>query len=249
MNKGTEAASIFVENYVGQTTAQPDVSKKVNAFVFVDVGAKSFHPYELFFNALESRYGQPIFSTKAFVLKIKLNLEKFDIWRKVVVPENINFEVLHKVIRECFDWGYNHLHGFVKFQDQKPLVSIVSDEDDMGDFPREEPVLLESKTPITEYLQNDEPLVYTYDFGDNWEHFIEVEDVISNFDKNYPVCIAGQGDRPPEDVGGEGGYIDFLEIMGNPQHEDYKSMKTWYESQYYRGFDIDKVNRCLKHLL
>lgn len=63
------------------------------------------------------------------------------------------------------------------------------------------------------------------------------------------VCLAGQGDRPPEDVGGEGGYIDFLEIIGNPGHEDYKSMKSWYEGQYYKGFDIEKVNRCLKYLL
>lgn len=248
MNKGTEAASIFVDSYDSQTTAQPDVSKKINAFVFVDVGAKSFHPYELFYNALENRYGKPIFSTKAFVLKIKLNLEKFDVWRRVVVPANINFEVLHKVIQECFDWGYNHLHGFVKLKDQKPLVSIVSDKEDIDEFPREKLMFLESKTLIAEYLQDDEPLIYTYDYGDNWEHLIEVEDVISDFDKNYPVCLAGLGDRPPEDVGGEDGYIDFLKIIGNPGHKDYKSMKTWYESQYYKGFDIEKVNRCLKYL-
>ncbi len=76
----------------------------------------------------------------------------------------------------------------------------------------------------------------TYDFGDNWEHNIEIENVLFDFDKNHPVCLAGKGDRPPEDVGGEGGY------------EEYEHMKEWYESQYYKGFNIDLVNRQLKHL-
>lgn len=248
MNKGCEAAKIFVDSYCPQTVIQPGVSKKANTYVFVDAGEKHYHPYELFYNALEIRYGKPIFSTKALVLKITLKLEHFDVWRRVVVPINLNFEDLHKVIRDCFGWGYSHLHDFVVYSDQNPIVSIVSNEDEINEYSRKEPTFLENQTAIAEYLPKYEHIVYTYDYGDNWEHTIEVESVLSDFDKNYPVCLEGQGDRPPEDVGGESGYMEFLEIINNPQHEDYKQMKSWFESQYYKGFKIESVNRQLKYL-
>jgi hypothetical protein len=248
MNKGCEAAEIFFDQYDVKSITQPVVSKSSNAFIFIDTGSKPVHPYELFYETLESKYGKPIFSTKALVLKIKLRLEHFDIWRRVVVPVNLNFESLHKVIRDCFGWGYRHQHDFVVYRDQNPIVSIVSDEDNITKYPQNEPTLLESKTAIAEYMPKHKQIVYTYDFGDNWEHTVEVEDVLFDFDKNHPVCLDGQGDRPPEDVGGESGYIEFIKIINNPQHENYNHMKSWFESQYYKGFDIKSVNRQLKYL-
>lgn len=66
---------------------------------------------------------------------------------------------------------------------------------------------------------------YRYDYGDNWQHIIKVEDVIFDYDKNYSFCLEGSGDRPPEDVGGEQGYEEFVEIMSNPMHQgEYETM-------------------------
>ncbi|WP_242954088.1 hypothetical protein [Clostridium puniceum] len=36
--------------------------------------------------------------------------------------------------------------------------------------------------------------------------------------------------------------------MGNATHLEHESMKRWADSQRYRKFDIDIVNRRLKHI-
>ena len=44
---------------------------------------------------------------------------------------------------------------------------------------------------------------YLYDFGDYWEHEIEVEKFIRwSSKRKYPVCTAGKMNCPPEDCGG-----------------------------------------------
>lgn len=87
---------------------------------------------------------------------------------------------------------------------------------------------------------------YIYDFGDFWEHYIEVEKVIDDYDKYYPVCLGWAGNLPPEDVGGPYGYDDFLEIIADGTHPEYKDMVIWGEAQGYGGFDLELVNRNLR---
>jgi dihydropteroate synthase len=44
---------------------------------------------------------------------------------------------------------------------------------------------------------------YTYDFGDNWEHKIQLEKILPREKNiNYPICIKGKRACPPEDCGG-----------------------------------------------
>jgi len=248
MNRGCEAADVFDTEYNTDMLIQDDVAKKANKWVFVHIDKDIYHPNELLYKFLEEKYSQPIFSTKALVLKIRLDLEKYDIWRRVVVPLNIDFYELHKTIETAFDWGYHHLHEFVIYDKNKSFVRISSEDEDFEVFPNEEEVYLERKIKINEYLPKYKNIKYIYDFGDNWVHNIEIEKVLFDFDNNHPVCLEGKGERPPEDVGGEGGYGGFMEIMSNPNHVEYEHMKEWYESQYYKGFNIKLVNIQLKHL-
>ena len=248
MNRGCEAADVYDTEYNTDKLIQDDVAKKANNWFFIHIDKDIYNPNDLLYKFLEEIYSQPIFSTKALVLKIRLDLENYDIWRRVVVPLNIDFYELHKTIRTAFDWGYYHLHDFVIYDKSNPFVRILSDDEEFEVYPSDEKVCLERKTKISEYLPKYKNIKYTYDFGDNWEHIIEIENVLFDFDKNHPVCLEGKGDRPPEDIGGEGGYEKFMEIMSNPKHKEYEDMKKWYESQYYKGFNVDLVNRQLKHL-
>lgn len=72
---------------------------------------------------------------------------------------------------------------------------------------------------------------------------------MDNYNQNYPSCVLGEGNAPPEDVGGTLGYEEFLEIMADSQHEDHENMRRWIEGQWYRDFDIDMVNRRLQNVL
>ena len=65
---------------------------------------------------------------------------------------------------------------------------------------------------------------YIYDYGDNWQHYIETEEIIDDYKSNKPTLLEGDGTAPPEDVGGVGGFDEFMRIISNPDHEEYDSI-------------------------
>jgi hypothetical protein len=65
----------------------------------------------------------------------------------------------------------------------------------------------------------------------------------------YPRCIAGERACPPEDCGGVPGYYRVLEILGDPDHEEYQETVEWAGAQTRGGrtyrpdkFDPEDVN-------
>ena len=88
---------------------------------------------------------------------------------------------------------------------------------------------------------------YTYDFGDNWEHAIVVEMILTPEEgKTYPVCVARKRAGPPENVGGVWGCFGFIEAMQDPKHPRHAEFAEWFEYQFAtEAFDIDEVNRQL----
>ena len=74
---------------------------------------------------------------------------------------------------------------------------------------------------------------YEYDFGDGWEHDVELEAVgLRVPSAKYPRCLAGERACPPEDCGGPPGYERLLEILANPAHEEYDEMLEWVGGQF-----------------
>ncbi|MDO9034708.1 MAG: plasmid pRiA4b ORF-3 family protein, partial [Methanoregula sp.] len=66
-----------------------------------------------------------------------------------------------------------------------------------------------------------------------WEHTVVLEKILPADPKiNYPCCIAGKRNGPPDDVGGVFGYEEFLSIMKDPQHEEHDEMVEWYGDIY-----------------
>lgn len=77
-------------------------------------------------------------------------------------------------------------------------------------------------------LSGNKAMNYTYDFGDNWDHRIELEKIIEKDDIiNYPVCINGKRACPPEDCGGVWGYEDKLNIIKNQNHPEHDEIMEW----------------------
>lgn len=64
---------------------------------------------------------------------------------------------------------------------------------------------------------------YLYDFGDSWEH--EVEVVGRGGDS--PGCVEGEGGCPPEDCGGAPGYEHLLEVLADPGHDEHEHLRVW----------------------
>ena len=65
-------------------------------------------------------------------------------------------------------------------------------------------------------------LLYTYDFGDDWEHDILVEKMIERGTTiSYPRCIRPRRAAPPDDCGGAGSYEKLLQVLNDPSNDEH----------------------------
>lgn len=67
------------------------------------------------------------------------------------------------------------------------------------------------------------PLRYDYDFGDSWEHQIELIEVIEGLPQ-VPVVIQGERHGPLEDSCGVHGYASLVEILADPTHRGHQDI-------------------------
>ena len=100
-------------------------------------------------------------------------------------------------------------------------------------------VLPDWKLKIARYFTPQNPkAVHRYDFGDGWEHLIELEDIHAReAGITYPQCLGGKRASPPEDCGGPCGYTELLRIIKDPTHEEYADKTGWLEYMKCEGFD------------
>lgn len=117
---------------------------------------------------------------------------------------------------------------------EKHMVSIGIPTDD---DPEDRPVVPGWEVPVSSHFASRPwhalPTLYAYDFGDDWEHLLVHEGMESaEASLNYPRCLAGARRCPPEDCGGVRGYVEFLEIIGNPKHSEHASMMQWAGGDY-----------------
>jgi hypothetical protein len=165
-------------------------------------------------------------SRQIHILKISLVDLPVPVWRRVAVPGGFTLDRVHRVIQLAMGWQNCHLHSFEIGGAQYG----VPDPDGMLEMRDELEHRLDAVT------SKDARFSYVYDFGDWWEHRVEVEDVIAaDADADYPACLDGEGACPPEDVGGAYGYEQFLAALDSPSHPKHAEMLEWVG----RPFDPD----------
>ena len=248
MNKACDLVYFYGNILKCNSINQSAVDIKVSASIIGDGNGDYIYPNESLYKDLEAFANEPIFSCKAVEFKVTIDIEKHNIWRRVIVPNNITFKKLHDILQIVFDWKDYHLHDFYIFDGDETVANLVC-SDDAFEYPNDLPMILETGIKLSEYIPKYSRIKYNYDFGDDWQHYIEVKRIIENYHQNYPVCLAGEGNAPPEDVGGEGGYDEFLEAIFDPKHPEHRDMVEWGRMQRYSDFDIELVNRRLKSSL
>jgi len=173
-----------------------------------------------------------------FQFKINLKNVGVPVWRRLLVDSRTTFEEFHYILMAAFDWTGGHLHEFdVRKTDGTNLpfgeVRIGSNnnidgaEEDAASnffmpFPfYDDPVFNQKEEILSNWFwQEKDRVIYTYDFGDDWEHDIVLEKILEKKPNiQYPLCIKAKNDTPPEDSRYEvmTGEIDLI----NP---DWKEM-------------------------
>ena len=181
-----------------------------------------------------------ILTGRAYQMTITLRGIRPPIWRRVQVPGAIRLAALHQVIQTVFGWTNSHLHQFVA------AGRTYGQPDDFDEAVEDESGVTLAKALGTRTKR----FLYVYDFGDNWEHDVVIENIIAgNSGIERPLCLGGRRHRPPEDCGGPPGYQNFLEAVRDPGHEEHAAMLEWVGGSFDpEAFDIAAVNRALVSL-
>ncbi len=174
--------------------------------------------------------------TNILKLRIKIPDIEPEIWREILIENDITFKKLHEIIQLSFGWTNSHLYNF----DVNGILFSIPDKE----FKNND---LDAKNKITEFLiEEGQKAHYTYDFGDNWEHEIEIVDVLKK-EKGirYPKCLDGKRNGPPEDCGGIPGYEDVIDALTSKDKSEYEDLLEWLGNYDPEKFDIDKINKAI----
>ena len=200
---------------------------------------------------------------RAYRIKITLKESEPLIWRRVIVPAEITFKGLHDVIQLSMGWNDCYLYDF-NIKEENLRITI--DEEAIAEYElyskkkltkKNDPYgyiskmleitpMLCSKVKIGKYLSEYKSIEYVYDFGDYWKHDISLEEVVEDYEYDYPICIGGEGACPPEDIGGVTGYLAFLEIINHNEHPEYERVKEWAGEHYKYTFDIEGTSMLME---
>jgi len=147
----------------------------------------------------------------------------------------------HYILQTCIGWTNSHLHEFVlsgkRYSPHDP------------DFSDEFEQLDEQRVVLCDAMgQESRRFDYIYDFGDNWQHVVIIEDPYAG-DSEQGLRIRRIGEEnacPPEDVGGSGGYADFLAAIADLSHEEHSRYLGWVGGSFDPvRFDITAVSLLL----
>lgn len=156
--------------------------------------------------------------------RLRVTMQDVDpaVARTIDVPMSTTLPELHDLLQAALGWTDSHLHQFVTAEAtyglEMPGMDVwpENQRDESG-------ARLADLGPRFEYL---------YDFGDGWTHDVEV----LGPGNSAPGCVDGHGACPPEDCGGPGGYIELLEVLGDPSHPAHDRLHGWVGDRL-RPFD------------
>lgn len=182
-----------------------------------------------------------------YQLKVGLQGAKPPIWRRVQVPGNYTLEDLHKVIQIAMGWTDSHLHQFMI---DRTCYNLPSEED----LYRTSRPKNESKYTLQDLEKKIQPTFqYIYDFGDDWIHQISVEKILpAGEGPSIPTVVTGRRACPPEDVGGIYGFMHMLEIVNDPEDEEYEEMTEWLGTDFdpaeFGKEEVKEINAILEEV-
>jgi len=166
-------------------------------------------------------------AAKIYLLEIWLIDIEPRVWRKLAVRADVRLDELHMVIQNVMGWTNSHLHQFdagggVQYSYPHPGYDMDNDFQD------------ECKVKLSDLASKPKDrFIYEYDFGDCWEHMIELV-AIEEPQKGikYPVCLAGERACPLEDCGGPLSYPELLITLQGPDNKERQELLDWLDGEF-----------------
>lgn len=173
-----------------------------------------------------------------YVIKFTLRGIRPPIWRRLQIGDAMTLHELHEAFQIVMSWKDKTLHQFqiAGTRYGEPTVEGYLNVKDDRKF-----TLTDMAFKVgTKFL-------YAYDFGDNWELDVEVEEVLPYTEgQPLPLCIKGKRAGPPEGVGGAWGYGALLEAKAKPTHPERIKFAKLIAEYNPEAFDLDALNQALR---
>jgi len=175
------------------------------------------------------------------LLRVTLRHASPPIWRRLLVPSEVDLGTLHTLLQAVMGWGNQHPHQFVA---QGRRISSPDFELEAGEG---EEILDENAMPLERIApQGGDAFVYEYDFGDRWDHDVVVEEVREVDAGPLLWCLDGARACPPDDCGGVPGYEQMIEALASPGTPEHEQTVEWLGGGFDpEAFDARAVNREL----
>jgi hypothetical protein len=133
---------------------------------------------------------------------------------------------LHHIIQVVMGWTNSHLYQFNVGEQVIADTRLVDDE--LGPVTDVKGVMV---TQVFSHVGNT--ITYEYDFGDGWMHHLELVEISTHpNDEVLPQIIWGENASTPENCGGTYGFKELKEVLLNPEHPEYKSIRIWAGSTF-----------------
>lgn len=168
-------------------------------------------------------------SADVYQVKIALKGLRPPIWRRVETKD-CSLSKLHDIIQLAMGWDSYHLWAFLINRQQ------------YGEDPESKKA---RKVRLSQVVNSGiKKFTYIYDFGDCWEHTIQVEKVVpAEPTRKYPRCVKASRACPPEDCGGVWGYLNLLEAVRDPKHPEHKELVEWVGGDFDpEVVDLEEIN-------
>ncbi|MCH7688365.1 MAG: plasmid pRiA4b ORF-3 family protein [Planctomycetes bacterium] len=195
-----------------------------------------------------------------FDLEISLLEIEPRIWRRLLIHSEATFMNLHYAIQQAFGWQDCHLcefldgkRGYVRPLYAMKLHRIARSEhaephDDEPDAPVADDI------ELRHYLSaKNNRCFYVYDFGDNWQHLVEVKETLELPEKFTRRLLNGARACPPEDCGGTMGYEECCEAVSLSKsdirklyayaREEVESRLEWLDGWQPEVFALEEMKR------
>ena len=182
---------------------------------------------------------------KPGILQLRIQIDHITppIWRRLLVASNATLKRLHDIIQVVMGWENSHMYAFVV----KGVEYAASGDMEFSQSDRSKPPNPQKARLADLGLSPGKKFKYVYDFGDDWQHSVAVEKVLSaSRETKVPICLDGQRACPPEDCGSYPGYDEIHQALGDRKNPQWRELLTWLGDYDPEFFDVGRVNKRLR---
>lgn len=217
-----------------------------HAYIFPEV-FKTLKKVDLKRLTAITRSGVSIREYNAMRVKVTLKDAHVPIERELIIPARLNFYELHLVIQRAMGWWTSHL---ARFNVSNKYIHMYGSYDDNTEFAPPGTIHLSGiETMVDGVLIEHGELTYLYDYGDDWEHGIELMELLMEPPFVYPTVEKRKGPIPIEDSGGVHGLEEKMEILNDDSHPEHDDIAMWVKStNYKKTYQKKQINKKLEAL-